>query len=503
MSHFTLKYLLNSQIAIDPAIDCKITGLSPDSRDIQPGDVFVALRGGQHDGRTFMQQAVEKGAVAILIASENTTVGWSEFVSPQGAVVPLVKIPQLETKLGEIAAVFYGHPSQSLTVIGVTGTNGKTSCTQWLGQILENYGIACGVMGTLGYGRWGQLNPGEYTTPMPIALQRILADLQRDQVKAVAMEVSSHALAQARVSGIDFDTAIFTNLTHDHLDYHGTLADYASAKERLFAYSSVKHAVFNLDDPYGKAWFFKYASQKKCYGYTLEAKNQLVYAKDALIYAQQITLSAQGMGASVTTPWGEGTIHSPLLGRFNLSNLLAVITGLCIFGIPLSFVLEAVSALKSPPGRMQVKGGGHCPTIVIDYAHTPDALRQVLMSLREHCVGKLWCVFGCGGNRDKTKRPLMGNIAQAGADYLVITDDNPRHEAAKAIIADIVAQLPKDSNRMIEPDRHKAIQHAIRCAAPEDMILIAGKGHECYQQIGDEKIPFSDAIEVELALHQR
>lgn len=500
MQKHSLKKLLHGWIEIDSSQDRPIANLSTDTRRIQPGGVFVALKGCRQEGRQFIEQAIEKGAVAILCDHVSTDEQTETLIHSNKHKIPLFFIEKLDEKIGEIAAKFYDHPAKKLTIVGVTGTNGKTSCTQWIAKALNALHIRSGVIGTLGYGFPNDLKNAEYTTPFAIDLQRMLAELCEAKASVVAMEVSSHGLAQNRVAGVEFDLAVFTNLTHDHLDYHGDVTHYASAKKRLFAWPDLRQRILNLDDAYGKAWFEEFSLQKPCYGYSLQFNANQLFPKDFLVYAEKFSLSNQGIKASIVTPWGNGILNSPLLGRFNLSNLLAVLTSLCLMKIPFHDALGAVSLLESLPGRMQVIGGKKQPTVVVDYSHTPDSLLQALKSLREHCVGKLWCVFGCGGDRDKTKRPIMGKIAEEYADYVVITDDNPRHENAKLIVADIVRGLAVDSAAVIEHDRRMAIVHAITCANSGDIVLVAGKGHELYQQVGDEKIPFNDVVEAQLAL---
>lgn len=500
MSNTTiLKELLTPFTNVPPEFDCPISGLSSDSRSIQSGDLFIALNGYQQDGRQFIKQAIQKGAVAILCEKSAEFPATAILENSLQQKIPLIIIDSLEEKIGKIAAKFYDYPSKKLNVIGVTGTNGKTSCTQWIAYALSRLNHPCAVIGTLGYGFPDNLTKGAYTTPFPIEIQKMSAAFYQQGASCLAMEVASHALAQHRVAGVQFKIGIFTNLSHDHLDYHGNLQAYALAKKKLFD-SPLEYRVFNLDDAYGKAWFTEYQAQKGCYGYSITPNAYNLISKDALIYASKIAFSEKGIHATIHTPWGSGILESQLLGSFNLSNLLAVLTSLCLLGIPLKEALNIVPSLNTPPGRMQMLGGNGRPKIVIDYAHTPHALEQALKSLRLHCHGKLWCVFGCGGNRDKAKRPIMGKIAEKYADYAIVTSDNPRHENANEIIEQIVSGLAVNSTAIIDPDRHIAIAHAISCAKPEDMVLIAGKGHELYQQVGDENLPFSDLAEAQLAL---
>lgn len=535
----SLKLLLDPWVKLDPADDCFVANLCADSRKVQKGDLFVALPGLKTNGQSFIQDAVEKGAVAVLCENYGDVNaltpapspktcpreggdgrGENEVLSLGQSSVSIIPIPHLSQEFGNIVARFYEYPSESLNIIGVTGTNGKTSCTHWIASALTDLGQSCGVIGTLGSVFPGAHNnhtvtstADTYTTPGPIQLQQTLRDFVDQKVSAVAMEVSSHGLAQNRVGGVQFDIGVFTNLSQDHLDYHGDIESYAMAKKRLFDWPHLKKRIFNVDDHYGAQWFSEYAVNDQinsplpqagegstCIAYTLNPENHRTIPSHQLVYASDIHFSQQGITATIHTPWGEGLLKTALIGRFNLSNLLAVLSSLCLRQIAFEKALNALSHLASPPGRMEVLGGNESPVIIVDYAHTPDALEQVLKSVSEHCGGKLWCVFGCGGDRDKTKRPIMGRIVEKYADNVVITDDNPRHEVPAAIVQDILTGLAMNSSAIIEHDRRQAIRHAVNGAKPNDIIVIAGKGHEHYQQIGDEKFPFSDRVEVLLAL---
>ncbi len=473
----------------------EITGLSYDSRDTKPGDLFIAHAGPIAQRTDFIKQAIANGAIAVLRDAQ-VPFPSSENQPEINAAIPILAIDALREKVGLIAARFYHQPSASLTMIGITGTNGKTSCSHFIARGLQQAGKPCGIIGTLGSGFPDQLNTDTMTTPDPTVLQQVLADLKQQGAKAVAMEVSSHSLEQHRVTGIGFNIAVFTNLTRDHLDYHGTMENYGKAKERLFQTPSLKYAVINADDAFGLNLLDKYSTQLTCYAYSLENHPKLL---PNLVHAQDIKFTNQGLSAKVITPWGQGQLKSSLLGRFNLSNLLAALSVLGIMQIPLPDILHSLAQFPTVPGRMQALGGGKQPLVVIDYAHTPDALEKALKALREHCHGQLWCVFGCGGNRDAGKREIMGQIAERYSDQLIITDDNPRFEDPKTIVSDISKGLLCPWASEVEHDRRAAIAHAIDCAGTNDIVLIAGKGHEPYQQIGTEKIPFNDA---EVALQQ-
>jgi UDP-N-acetylmuramoyl-L-alanyl-D-glutamate--2,6-diaminopimelate ligase len=402
-------------------------------------------------------------------------------------------MPNLKQEMGRVASYFYNDPSKKMTLIGVTGTNGKTSISQFIAQSLSWSNLKCGVIGTLGYGFPEYLLSTTYTTPDAITLQRLLSELQHQGAKAVSMEVSSHALDQNRTSGVCFDIAIFSNLTRDHLDYHHDMDHYAAAKKRLFAYPDLKYAVLNLDDNFGLQLAKEFSNTLEVYGYGINP----IPLKIPFINARHINFNGKGTSMKISSPWGEAIAHSRLMGRFNVNNLLAVLTTLNILGVSFKEAINYLEAIETIPGRMQVLGGGKQPLVVVDYAHSPDALQQVLSALREHTHGKLWCIFGCGGDRDRGKRSLMGQIAERFSDQLVITDDNPRTEQPRQIVADIVQGLLCPWAVEIEHDRGAAIAHVISCANPQDVILVAGKGHENYQIIGSEKIFFSDADEIQ------
>lgn len=477
-----------------------ISGLAQDSRQIKPGYAFLACQGQQIHGKQFIEVALQAGAVAIFLATDQSEPYLeSTLKTMTGEIIPVIAVPQLEKQLGNLAAQFYGHPSHYLSLIGITGTNGKTSCSQFIATALQALAKPCGIIGTLGYGFPEHLAATTHTTPDAITVQRLLAELREQGAQAVSMEVSSHALEQVRVQASVFNTAVFTNLTRDHLDYHGDMAHYAAAKQKLFEQPHLKHAVINADDNFGLALLSSIRPDIQALAYTTQMTNPVLQTHTCVV-ASDIKFTGQGIQACVKTPWGVGMLNTKLMGRFNLSNLLAVITTLGIFGFTLEKILACVNQLQSVAGRMELLGGGSQPQTVIDYAHTPDALEQVLRALREHCSGKLWCVFGCGGDRDRGKRPIMGRIAEQYADVVIVTSDNPRHEDQKAIIADILSGISVPAEAIVIPDRARAIEHVLQCAKPNDVVLIAGKGHETYQQIGDEKLPFSDVMLVKRLL---
>lgn len=478
-----LEGMLTNSIQIDYDVRC----LALDSRHIKTNDLFIAIQGTQLDGRAYIADAISRGAAAVLIEANNSSesIRWQEQV-------PCIPIVQLKNKIGLLAARFYGYPAKKLRMVGITGTNGKTSCAHFIAQSLQSLQNPCGMIGTLGNGFYGSLHQVGLTTPDAITVQKILHEFLLHKGKAVAMEVSSHSIDQGRVNDIDFEMAIFTNLSQDHLDYHGTMETYAAVKRKFLAKLSNKYLIINADDSYGQKWIHELAGQKPIFAYSTQ--HSCLHASNVeLIYADHIAMSFQGIHAFVHTPWGEAKLFLPLVGRFNLSNALAALTALCLYGIPFKEVIEQLSKLNSVPGRMQFLGAKGKPFVVIDYSHTPDALEKALEALRAHTVGKLVCVFGCGGNRDHTKRPIMAKIAEQLADQVIVTSDNPRYEKPEAIAAEIMQGFTHPERVWVELDRSKAIDNSIQWAKANDCVLIAGKGAERYQQIGDEKLPFDDA----------
>ncbi len=459
-----------------------------DSRRIQPGDIFVALKGALQDGRFYISQAIEKGAIAVLMEGDGQILMQGE--------IPLYTYPQLRKRLGVLASEFYGDPSASLKVIAVTGTNGKTSVAQLLAQALHFLAEPCATIGTLGVGVTGQ-GPLKYegglTTPDAAQLQHHFADFLEAGVTSVALEASSHALDQGRLNGTHIHTAIFTNLTQDHLDYHTTMARYGLAKASLFEWPSLKQAIMNIDDYYGAIL----ASALKTPAVQLFTFGHQARADVRIVRAQY---QATGLEALVQTPWGMLELQSQLLGEINLYNLLPVVAYLGSQGIPLGIIAGLLPHLKPIVGRLE-RLGGHAgqPMVFVDFAHTPDAIEKVLSLLRTVCRGRLWCVMGCGGDRDSSKRPLMAQAA-AKADRLILTSDNPRSEDPQKIIQDMQAGLPTGSRHRVMILREQAIYHAVQHAAAEDIVLVAGRGHETYQVISGKKYHFDDRSCVAAAL---
>ena len=463
-------------------------GISADSRRILPGDVFVALPGVRSDGRSFIPEAVARGAVAVLRdgSSGDAGVDWT------ATAVPSIAVAGLQAVCGELADLIYDHPSEKLWMFGVTGTNGKTSVSQWIAQAFKLLGRKCGVIGTLGSGFPGQLTENPNTTPDAISLQRILAGFVAAGAEACAMEASSIGLDQGRTHPVAIDVAVFTNLTRDHLDYHASMEAYAAAKSRLFEVPHLAAAILNLDDDFGARLHAKLAgSEVRRIGYSL-GKGATIPADD-IIRAEGLQLTGQGLRFTIQAAQCEARVEVPLFGRFNAANLLAVVGSLFASGIPFDQAVAVLPQLAPPPGRMQALGGNRKPLLVIDYAHTPDALEQVLTTLREVAAargGNLTCVFGCGGERDPGKRPLMGQVVARLADAALVTSDNPRGENPDAIIADILRGMQPGVR--VEADRAAAIRAAVHQARPQDVVLIAGKGHEAYQEIAGRRLSFSD-----------
>ena len=490
--------------AIAPAVQ-----LSSDSRRIAAGDMFFAYPGDAVDGRSFIAQAIAQGAQAVVVDADDFT--WDAVWA-----VPHLPVSGLKNHAGEIANAYYGEPDRAMFTVAVTGTNGKTSCTQWLGNALSRLGEPTAVIGTLGIGMFKRGDHEEfistgYTTPDAVLLQRKLAKLRDAGAMALAIEASSIGLDQKRLNGIHVDVALFTNLTRDHLDYHGDMSAYETAKTALFDWPGLRHAVINLDDPMGMRivrHLQSHAPAVAITGYTLEghADHADPLSTGVTILRADIRTSHTGTTFQLDTPFGAMQVKTQLVGQFNVSNVLGIIGVLLAKGIALRSAVDAVELLPAVPGRMQQLGGHDAPLVVIDYAHTPDALEKTLVALRQVAqqrAGQLWCVFGCGGDRDPGKRPQMGLIAEA-ADHVVVTSDNPRGEEPGAIIAQIVAGMTRaPTDHLTVEDRAAAILWAIKHAGKHDVVLLAGKGHETWQEIKGRKLPFLDADHAALALAAR
>ena len=478
--------------------DLSVTGLTLDSRNVSSGMLFVALQGTQTHGMTFAKKVEELGAVAVI---------WEfvENIDLPELNIPMIAVDGLSQKLGEIADRFYGSPSQELNMVGITGTDGKTSVSHFIAQAINAKDVdSCGVIGTLGIGLPDKLQKATHTTPDVITVHSILQQLRDSGVKTLAMEVSSHALDQGRVNAVQFDTAVLTNLTRDHLDYHGTVEAYAAAKEKLFYWQGLKTVVVNLDDAMGLRLAKKLSvSDIRVIGYGINEPENLPENVEKIL-SVRASFDHKGITAEIVTPFGSGNLAAAILGKFNLSNLLAVLGVLLASGYELSDALEQIQKVKTVPGRMErvvtttnnnTANDSVLPLVVVDYAHTPGALEQALLAVREHTENRLICVFGCGGDRDTGKRPLMAEKAEALADHVIVTDDNPRTESAAGIFADIKQGFKNIDAVTFEHDRKTAILWAINKAQLGDAVLIAGKGHETVQIINEENIPFDDRVE--------
>ena len=485
-----LRELLAGDAVLPAGFNPMIRGMTSDSRELREGDAFIALAGETTHGLRFLEQARAAKVAAILF----------ETPAPANASLPVeaIAVEGLRGKLGRLADRFYDAPSQALTMTGVTGTNGKTSTVQLIAQALSLGGNTVGTIGTLGAGLYGQHVAGERTTPDVIAVHRLLARMRDQGASHVAMEVSSHALEQGRVDSVAFRVAVFTNLTRDHLDYHGTMDAYGLAKAKLFSWPSLQAVVINLDDEFGVRLLDGIAAGVQRFGVSSRG------AAGATLRAERPKLSPQGLEFTLADGQSTFEVTSPLLGRFNVDNLLAVAGTLRALGWTLAKIAETLPQLARVDGRMSRVGGERGqPLVVVDYAHTPDALEQALASLREHTPGRLTCVFGCGGDRDRGKRPQMAAIAERGADRVIVTDDNPRSEDGDAIVADILAGFSEDKRVEVQRDRAAAIAQALKGAGGNDILLIAGKGHETYQEIAGKKTPFDDLAVARAALEAR
>ena len=485
--------------SVAPTVFAQRRDLQLDSRKVRPGDIFLALPGAAVDGRGVIDVAVKHGAAAAIVEAH----GWVK----RSVDVPVRAVPHLRSLLGPLAASFYGHPSSGLLSVGVTGTNGKTSCSQWIAQLLTRSGRRCAVVGTIGIGFPDEpFSDSPLTTPDPVSLQRDVRRLLDAGAQALAMEVSSIGLDQGRVTGMKFDVALYTNLTRDHLDYHGTMERYEAAKALLFDWSTLSHAVINLDDAAAGRLIPRLLDRGvRTIGYTARGAagdRRLAH----VIAAEKIRPTADGLAFVARLDDSGVAVEVPVVGNYNVSNLLGVLGAAIACGVNFAAAVAALPHLAPPLGRMQRVVRPNAPLAVVDYAHTPDALTQALQALRplaEARHGKLWVVFGAGGDRDAGKRAPMGAAAAGGADVVVVTSDNPRTEDPSAIVAQ-VALGARDARELVcVLDRSEAIAHAVGKAAKEDIVLVAGKGHEDYQIVGTRKQPYSDLAQVRAALVER
>ena len=485
----TLGYLLRDFVAVEMLSDVAITGINNNSRDIDKGDLFVAQAGFNHHAIDYATDAIERGAVAVIYeASDVHSLQRVPLLSRQYPQVSFVALPDLMKKTGAIASRFYAEPAKKFKLIGITGTDGKTSVTHLLVQALTRLGKKAGSVGTLGYGVSNDLKMTRFTTPDAVSLQSILYELAVSHCEYVVMEVSSHALDQYRVAGCEFDIAVLTNLGSDHLDYHQNTQQYRNAKARLFNEKALQARVLNLDDEFGRQLAQQY-SDRGATGYS--AKIEPESNADVQLLASR--MATHGIEIRVATPQGEMTLSTALIGDFNIENLLACISTLMQAGFDRKQIEDSLQGLQPIPGRMEYfPPGPQLPAVVIDFAHTEQALRACLTALKGHVAGQMICVFGCGGDRDQSKRPRMAAVAEQLADQVIVTDDNPRTEAPQQIMRDILSGFEQPQAVRIIHDRQLAIETALREAGAQDLVVIAGKGHERIQIIGDKRLPFSD-----------
>ncbi|MCW7547598.1 UDP-N-acetylmuramoyl-L-alanyl-D-glutamate--2,6-diaminopimelate ligase [Photorhabdus sp. APURE] len=460
-----------------------------DSRKSSAGDLFVAIKGHQTDGRHYIPQAIAQGVAAVIAEAQGEADNGTVQIMHG---VPVVYVNDLNNKLSQLTGEFYCHPGDKLRLIGVTGTNGKTTTTQLLAQWSHGLGETSAVMGTVGNGLLGRVAPSENTTGSAVDIQLDLQQLVQQGATFAAMEVSSHGLVQGRVAALPFEAAVFTNLSRDHLDYHGDMEHYEAAKWLLFSTHNVKQQIINADDEIGLKWL---SHLPQAVAVTMENRLPENW-QGRWLAAHEIKYHDKGASITFESSWGGGTIDSSLMGAFNVSNLLLALSTLLVLDYPLEKLLETASCLEPVCGRMEVFTAPGKPVVVVDYAHTPDALEKALMAARLHCQGKLWCVFGCGGDRDKGKRPLMGGVAEQWADYVIVTDDNPRNEEPQAIVADILTGLLDPGRALAIHGRVEAVTNAIMQAKADDVVLIAGKGHEDYQLVGHRRLDYSDRLTV-------
>ncbi len=489
-----LDYLLEGFIddaLIEQCRNITINALVQDNRKARAGNLFIAHQGYNTHGLLYAQDAVAKGVSVVLW--DGDLENRNEILDSISNKVLCIHCHDLKNKVGSIASRYYEQPSLSLNVIGVTGTDGKTSIAHFLAQCLDAYDVHCGVLGTLGNGFINDLHPTGLTTVDALLVQKTLFDIQQAGARHVVMEVSSHGLDQGRVNGVAFTTAVFSNMAQDHLDYHGTLDNYAAAKKRLFYTPGLGSAVINLDDEFGRKLAREVREHVCVWGYSLE-KDISAYkdCADYFVNATEIKAFDRGYHLSVSTPKGEGCFDIPLLGRFNVSNALAVLATLLVSQLSFEKAMSSLTAVHSVDGRVEIIAESEKPVVVVDYAHTEQGLSAVCQSMREHFEGDIWCVFGCGGDRDRSKRPLMAKVAEKYADRIIVTTDNPRHEEPQSIIDEVLTGFSSLKNVEVVLDRRQAIDIAITNAQPGDVVLLAGKGHETSQIVGDVHIAFDD-----------
>lgn len=490
-----LSVLLDGLPVVSSYRDCEISAVQTDSRQLEKNDLFIALPGVGRHGLDFVSAAVKAGAACVLFDQKDGE-QFKDQLEPLSHDIELIAVESVLDTAGCVFDRYFSSPSKNMSVVAVTGTDGKTSVSRFLAQVMSATKKAA-VIGTTGNGVWGDVEPATHTTPDMLSLHQLFAEFNRQSVGFVAMEVSSHGIDQKRIAGIDIDTAVLTNVSRDHLDYHGSVENYREVKKQLFSMLSVKNVVANIDDSVGKELADELGDIKNTwvYGFSADATRYRNY-----VHVREIKAARFGFNVQLQTSKGDFALMIPLLGRFNVSNILSVVSVLLLNNIDVDEIVERISSVKTAPGRMEVYSAAEKAVAVVDYAHTPKALELSLKSLKEHFSGKVWCVFGCGGDRDQGKRSLMGAEAEALADYVIVTDDNPRFESSNAIIEEILSGFKDKSKARVIADRKLAIEYACEHAAKEDVILVAGKGHETVQIVGDQKIPFSDSDVVRASL---
>lgn len=481
----SLSELLVGLVENEYTNDLNVSGVAIDSRLIKQGNLFMAYRGTNVNGVDYIKDAIKAGALAVLIDKD-------EVFETKSISIPVIEINNLRKKAGLVVSRFYNEPSKQLNLVGVTGTNGKTTVSYMIAQVMFALGKQSAVIGTIGNGPFGKLESDKTTTPDPVKLHSLLATWI-NTIDSVVMEVSSHALDQGRVTGVEFDTAIFTNLSRDHLDYHKTIEEYADAKFELFKSEGLKNAIINIDDDYGVRYIKNLDDDLNIIAYSIKSRElELTNKNIQFVYCESIDTHQLKTTLKVNSPWGHVTIETGLLGAFNIANCLAAFSALCFSGLAADDVAKAISQFNGVPGRMECFTKENSPLLIVDYAHTPDALEKALQSLKPYCLGQLYCVFGCGGDRDTGKRAEMGKIAELFSDSIVITNDNPRSEPEEQIVDNILEGINDKSNVTVIYDRSEAITSTFLNAVAKDIVLIAGKGHETTQQIGPTFYPFSD-----------
>ena len=500
ISFKSLQDIAGSLLDINCETNPQISGIQIDSRRIKKGELFLAYPGENADGREFISAAIKQGVAAIFFEESGCTDQITRSLREKQPLIPAIPVKDLAKNAGFFAANFYEHPSQKMKVLGITGTNGKTTCSHLLTEAMTHLGKKSALIGTLGSGLWGQLHENKNTTPDPVSLQKSLSTVQDQGAEYLAMEVSSHGLDQGRVNGIDYHTAILTNLSRDHLDYHGTMERYIQTKEKLFSWPLLRHGILNVDDAISREVFERLIKASSVDLITVGRNVDLKNNRGIKVIDTEI--NDEAIKIRLESSWGNGELcNSNLHGEFNVDNLLLVLAALLVLKLPFEDVLLAMAQVHGVPGRMEKLGGGSLPRVFVDYAHTPDALHCALTAARNYTSEKVICVFGCGGNRDQGKRSEMGIIACKQADQFIVTADNPRYESVKAICQQILSEVPSKENCLIILDRADAIAHAISMAGKGDVVLVAGKGAEHYQEINGQRFEFSDhqIINAELA----